>query len=122
MTSNSVLPNGKDILIFYNIKTKKIINIIEGYSPTISTNNLTLISRGEIKINNKILLCACKKYNRNNKNGILLVNPNLDDNKRMENEFYDTNNFEVYCFCPIIYFEKNNNQNNRYQLFFFWWI
>ena len=110
LTSNSVLPNGEDILIFYNIKTKKITNIIEGYSFTISTNNLALISREEIKTNNKILLCACQKYNKNKKNGILLVNPNLDNNKRMENEFYDTNNFIVYCFCPILKFEKNNNK------------
>ena len=112
LTSNSVLLNGEDILLFYNIKTKKITNIIEGYSHTISTNNLTLIPREEIKTNNKILLCACKKYNNNNnkKNGILLVNANLGDNKRMEKEFYDTNNFEVYCFCPILKFEKNNNK------------
>ena len=110
LTSNSVLHNGEDILIFYNIKTKKITNIIEGYSSTISTNNLSLIPREEIKSNNKVLLCACKKYNnnKNKKNGILLVNANLGDNKRMEKEFYDTNNFEVYCFCPILKFEKNN--------------
>jgi len=108
LNSNSLIQNGEDKLIFYNIKTKKIINEIEGYSFTISTNNLLLMPNEEIKNNNKILLCACKKYNKNKKNGILLVNPNLGDNKRIENEFYETYNFEVYCFCPIFIFENNN--------------
>ena len=57
---------------------------------------------------NKILLCACKKYTKDQKNGILLVNPNIGNCKRIENEFYDTNNFEVYCFCPILNVEYNN--------------
>ena len=65
-----------------------------------------MISTEEIKNNNKILLCACKKYNKDTKNGILLINPNLGDNKRMENEFYETYNFEVYCFCQIFNFEN----------------
>ena len=27
----------------------------------------------------------------------------------MENEFYDTDNFEVYCFCPILNVEYSRN-------------
>ena len=72
-----------------------------------------MISRAEITNNNKILLCACKKYNKNKRNGILLVNPNLGDNKRIENEFYNTYNFEVYCFCQIFNF-GNSNKNLKY--------
>ena len=26
----------------------------------------------------------------------------------MENEFYETYNFEVYCFCQIVIFENNH--------------
>ena len=109
LTSNSIIPNGKDKLIFYNIKTKKISNEINEYSFACSTNNLILMPTEEIKQYNKVILCACKKYSKDQKNGILLVNPNLGDNKRIENEFYDTENFEVYCFCPILKFKNNNN-------------
>ena len=113
LTSNSILNNGEDKLIFYNTKSKKISNIIEGYSFNISINNLVLIPREEIKSNNKILFCACKRYNINKKNGILLINPNLGDNKSIKNEFYDTDNFEVYCFCPILKYENNLEINNK---------
>ena len=110
LTSNSIIPNGEDKLLFYNIQTKKIENIIEGYSFTVSNNNLVLMPREEIKTENKILLCACSKYRKGQKNGILLVNPKADDCKRIENEFYDTDNFEVYCLCPLLNFEYNNNK------------
>ena len=56
-------------------------------------------------INYKVLLCACKKYIKNQKNGILLVNINEKDSSQNEAKisyiFYNTKNFEVYCFCPI---------------------
>ena len=113
LASNSLLPKGENKLIFYNIKSKKISNEIEGYSFTMSSNSLALMPREEIKVNNKILLCACKKYKQNERNGILLVNPQLQNNKRVKNEFYDTGNFEVYCFCPILLIEnKNKNFDN----------
>jgi len=108
LASNSLLPGGENKLIFYNIKSKKISKEIEGYSITITSNCLTLMPREETKSKNQILLCACKKYKENERNGILLVNPQLQDNKRVKNEFYDTGNFEVYCFCPILIIENKN--------------
>ena len=111
LTSNSILSEGEDKLIIYNIESKKISNTIEGYSFTISINNLTLIPMENLKKENKILLCACKKYSKNQKNGILLVNLDLSDNKRIENEFFETDNFEVYCFCPILLI-GNKNKNH----------
>ena len=108
LASNSLLPKGENKLIFYNIKSKKISKEIEGYSITIASNCLCLMPREETKVKNKIVLCACKKYKQNEKNGILLVNPQLQDNKRVKNEFYDTDNFEVYCFCPILLIENKN--------------
>ena len=60
----------------------------------------------------KILLCACKKYESDQKNGILLVN--IDEDINFENTFYCTKDFEVYCFCQI--FQKSNkilNQENK---------
>ena len=109
LISNKILPKGEDKLIFYNVKTKKVSNnnMIEGFSFIISSNGLSLIPREEVKNDKKILLCACKKYKKNQKNGILLVNPQLGDNKRVINEFYDTDNYEVYCFCPILKIDEN---------------
>ena len=108
LASNGLLPRGENKLIFYNIKSKKISREIEGYSITITSNCLALMPREETNSKNKILLCACKKYKENEKNGILLVNPQLQDNRRVKNEFYDTGDFEVYCFCPILLIENKN--------------
>ena len=55
-----------------------------------------------------ILLCACKKYNEYQNNGILLIT--LENNSQESHNFYDTGNFEVYCFCPIS-FESTINYN-----------
>ena len=64
-TSNKTLPNGEDQMIFYNINSRKIDkNIIRG-SFILSRNNLALMDipkEFDKSGNNKILLCACKKY------------------------------------------------------------
>jgi len=113
LTSNSLLPRGDNKIIFYNVKSKKISKEIEGYSIIMASNCLVLMPREETKVSNKILLCACKKYKKNDKNGILLVNPQLQNNKRVKDEFYDTGNFEVNCICPILIIEnKNKNFDN----------
>ena len=104
-TSNDILENGKDILFFYDIKEDKIIKEIRDYSFTVSTNSLALMKFGESECN--ILLCGCKQYlNNYKKNGILIINI-----YSYAEEFYDSNDFEVYCFCPISYVIEN--QNNR---------
>ena len=117
LTSNSVFPGGEDKLKFYNIKTKKSANEIKDYSFIISPNGLNLISNID---NNKIkiLLCACKKYTSRQKNGILLVNTNLSENRDIENPFYDTGTFEVHCFCELSRVkkaktDKKNNEENE---------
>ena len=100
-TSNQILMNGFDHLILYNNNSKKIIENIYSYSFILSQNNLAVIPGEESKVNNKILLCACKKYIKGQKNGILLVTLQIND-KKISNNFYDTGNFEIYCFCPIL--------------------
>ena len=59
--------------------------------------------------NSKLLFAACKKYIKGDKNGILLVilQFNKDCSKRYL-KFYDTKDFEVYCFCPFL---KKENKN-----------
>ena len=109
ITSNKVLYKGEDKLILYNINKKKISREIKGYSFNIGANGLALIPREEVKCNHKILLCACTKYMDDQKNGIYLVNPQFEDKKGINNTFYDTGNFEVFCFCPILIINPNND-------------
>ena len=121
LTSNSILPNGNDKLIFYNIKSKKISNSIEDYSFIVSPNGLALMQKQDEKTLGikRILICACKKYNNEQKNGILLINAELSDSKNIEKPFYYTNNFEVNCICPIKIIENTNknydNINEEYK-------
>ena len=118
LTSNEIIPNGEDIIIFYNFRSKRVNSKVENYSFSLSHNNLALMPK-DINKPQKILLCACKKYNEKQKNGILLLILNLENNafEILSSKFYETQNLEIYCFCPIYLFEKNhyilqNTQDN----------
>ena len=76
------------------------------YSFTKSTNSLSLMTCQENKY--EVLLCGCKKYCNNQKNGILLINLNLPS---YPEKFMDLRNFEVYCFCPISIINKDKNHS-----------
>ena len=99
LTSNKVLNNGEDEIIFFNYYSKKIACSIKDYSFALSQNNLAIMSKEENK--NKILLCACKKYKKGQKNGILLLKLDLEKNINYHKTFYNTKNYEVNCFYPI---------------------
>lgn len=110
LSSNNVIPEGEDKLIFFNAKTKKITEGNNKYSFAVNEHNMSLINIGKKNSNDKILLCACKKFLKEQKNGILLVNPQLGENEDIINPFYDTGYFEVNCFCPIFnVINKNEN-------------
>ena len=105
--------NGEDKLLFYNRIPKSIIGEIIGYS-FIHSNGLTLISN--VKKNYKILLCSCKNSLTEKENfelgkersehfGILYIYIN-EDNIEFNEQFIDTEDFEVYCFCQL--FENSN--------------
>ena len=114
LTSNKILPlNGEDIIIFYDIMNKKIINQCSNYSFVNNINGLALI---DLEKNKKILLCACKKYKNDQKNGILLINADIKENEEINEKFFDTEEFEVNCFCPI---KKIKSGNNNYKNNFF---
>ena len=119
LSSNRVVPGGDDRLIFYNVKSKNKNKIeIENYSFNMNEHNMSLINYGKKDSNEKILICACKKYFPSQKNGILLINPNLGENEKIKEPFYDTHDYEVYCFCPIF----NKIDKNEYvedTVFFF---
>lgn len=64
--------------------------------------------------NAKLLFCACTKYFEEQKNGIFIMCPNINA-KRIQDEFYDTGDFEVFCFCLLIKSaneEKGENDEN----------
>ena len=99
LTSNQILPNGKDIILFYDISKKTIIKELINYSFVNGVNGLILVDIE--KENKKILLCACKKYLQTQKNGILLINPDYIEKKDISEKFIPTDEFEVNCFCQI---------------------
>ena len=114
ITSNYILSNGENKLIFYSSNSQKFLKEIEinDFSFTLSENNCSIMGIPEHE-NSKLLLAACKKYSKGD-NGILLIILQFikknNDIKRYF-KFYDTKNFEVYCFCPI--FVKGNKENKE---------
>lgn len=107
ITSNKNISNGdgEDKLLFYYTIPYSVIGEKKGYSFNLCSNGLSLISN--VKNKYKILLCTCKS---SEKNGIL----NININDEYKEEFIDTKDFEVYCFCQV--FEKTNrifDNNNK---------
>ena len=118
ISRNTEKKNNK--LFFFNLLNKKIDNeekINYSYSFNCSQNNLILLERKD-DTNKKVLLCACKKYTRSENNGIVLANFCLEEkNSYIRTKFYDTEKFEVYCFCQLS-INKNNIKaifNSNYQ-------
>ena len=121
--SNKVVSKGQDKLIFFYLDSKNTFNTNINkyeYSFIYSPNGLTLMPKKENKSENAILLCACKKYLKVQRNGILLLSFKDDENitnKYNYHKFYCTNNFEVYCFCPISIIDKLEIIKNKVIIF-----
>ena len=114
LISNSIIPNGEDKLILYNKFTNTIKKEISGHSFRISSNGLSLLENEKDDKKTKILLCACKKYSKEQKNGILLVDLSKFEQTGKINElFYETDHFEVDCFCPISIVENKNSSSEE---------
>jgi hypothetical protein len=109
-TSNEILPNGDAFVRFYDRINKEIYKEFPG-SFTLSCNGITLIE-SENKNNKKILLSACKKYKKYQKNGILICISSFNKfDDKIFSKFHDTENFEVYCFCQILLNKDPKNWN-----------
>ena len=104
--SNSIINNGKDIIIFSSINSKQIDKSIEGYSFNLSLNSLSLMRIIKKKKEKDLLVCSCKKYKKTQKNGILLINLNEEFKKEY---FLNTGDFEVYCCCQLLIINNNNS-------------
>ena len=130
VVSNKVYKNGQDILKIINTNNKNELKQIE-YSFNTSPNSLLIIDTNiKIKSSNsvnseggnkkkkrnknknksnihnnstenaKLLFCSCTKYFEEQKNGIFIMCPNMNA-KRIQDEFYYTGDFEVFCFCLL---------------------
>ena len=113
--SNKIISREKDKLdklLFFDLNSRKFldnINIQGEYSFIFSPEGILKlpVEKGELKnkSKNKIILFACKKYIKSQKNGIFLINYG-NNIQNLNYHFYDTKNFEVYCFCPLILIES----------------
>ena len=74
----------------------------------------------EIKIEErsyKILLCACKRYIKGQKNGILALNYNINDNNEIfEKDFYEPKDFKTFCFCQVSFSKRQNILNSNSEM------
>ena len=113
LSSNSIMPNGKSKLEIYDINSNKSLFDFETYSFSLCINSLLLMDNHNSFKGEKILLCACKKYTGYQNNGILLVNINLEKIQDYFDFFYDTKNFEPYCFCPILLIDTSKDKKNK---------
>ena len=51
--------------------------------------------KGEIKEDTKkVLLCSFKKYTKGQTNGVLFINTEIEENKDLITEYYETDSFE----------------------------
>ena len=114
-SSNNLLFDEKNILIFYNPESNKIIKEIknnEEYSFIWSTNGFLLIENEKNDATlKKIFLVASKKNLNTQKNGILTIISSFDEinTNEMSEKFHQTDNFKVYCFCQLFINKKENN-------------
>ena len=129
LTSNSILPNGKNLLCIYDVKSNRLFEGPE-FSFVVGVNGLSLmdiVEEGDEKDKNdnknqkeiKILFCACKKYIHSQKNGIMLIDTNSIGEEKILNkskDFYETDDFEVCCFCPLKIKKDKKMQKTNYFL------
>ena len=111
LTSNKVLQGGENKFIIYNIKYNKVEidlddiidkNVKDKYSFIASSNGMAILKPE--KENKEFLLCACKQYLSGQENGIFIVSideNNCEKNKKYQYDFFPTEDFEVFCLCPI---------------------
>ena len=120
LISNSLIPGGNNEIAIFNLSNNKMVNNITKFSPNITENGIEKI---KLEDNDKLLF-SCKKYNSHQKNGILIVDINSineENDDELNFKFYDTNNFEVNCFCQILIKKINLNDEIIYEgtIFFF---
>ena len=105
--SNAIDIKGENKVILYSRIKRIIIYEVENYSISLTSNSLCSFPSLDKNLNHILLLCGCKKYYKSQKNGILLIKGDID-NSNYKHIFYNTGNFEVFCFCPILIVTNTN--------------
>ena len=101
--------NNNEYIILMNENNIEIINInnikdkyIRGESNCcfVQSRNCFLSFKTKEDSNNHIFICATKKTNNEQKNGILALNIGLPLNSSILEVFEDTIDYEIICMCP----------------------
>jgi len=95
--SSDLIPNGINKLVICDLTKNEEVHSISDFSFNLSENSMSLINLD----NKKFLFCACKNYKKNQKNGVLVVDINNLEEENINYKFYETEQYEVYCFCQI---------------------
>ena len=125
--SNKISSKGVTQLLLFNFTKKKdtpeFLKKEEEYSFIFSPLGQALIihkshdKNANKDIENRILLFACKKYIKSQKNGIFAIynmndllesQNNISDYDKADSYFYNTDNFNPYCICPLSVNESKN--------------
>ena len=131
--SNKIVSKGKSQLLLFNYRNKKDIpNFItteEEYSFVFSPLGQTLLNlkseNSQKDIRNKILLFACKRYIKSQKNGILLLynmhyikegSENKLESIKVDYYFHNTDFFEPYCICPFLIVKPKTILENEVEI------
>ena len=122
--SNEKFTDGKSVILIYD--TKIPINDQKKNNNPMSINifknsegKITFPSYNnpfhyiDVNKNYKILLCACRGYKPENANGILIIRIDPSSLKIKIQTLFDTEDFEVSCFCTI---PEGINEKNAYIL------
>ena len=97
LVSHKLFQKESNELAICNLSTNKIEFSLSDFSLNFNDNSLCIMRL----TNGDKLLCACKKYEKNGENGILLVDLNYSHENKFRYKFFNTGNIEIYCFCQI---------------------
>ena len=104
-------------IIAYNINNLKVLKkvpVSRNYTINLCQNSLALMEMADCDHENfkdkKVLLFACKKYVKGQKNGILIVNYNFYNDKEFLKVDFERTNFEVYCFCQLSKYKSDDKK------------
>ena len=116
MISNSLLPGGENKISIINIERDEITHeITNNISPNLSENCACIMKFDDGK---RFLLVGNKKIKNDERDGMFIANLDLNK-KRLKTNFYDTNNFQIYCLCQIILKQQNGAESKFIRTTFF---
>ena len=105
LISNDLFPGSENKLVIYDFSNNKILKQINNYSFYYASVDPYLLNNN--KKEKLAFICTCTKKK---KNGFLIVNINLEKKEKyFFDEFYETKEFEPYCYCQLSIIENNNS-------------